>query len=354
MFLFSGKRTYYRVFLPTKGCTLYYLSNWRNYGIGDVVIVPCRGEEVPGVVLSVDDYTRWHRPVPLKQMKSIKRKAPYSIEYRYRKMQKELKKNTLDELQYLFENGLVYRQDEFLEYDYDDMVEMIEAECGEDDSDDGWDESEPETEDDIYSAFEKRVLSRIPELQVPTLRYPLENANYLFGDNLNYYLHWVAEYENGTLDVFTMLQIVELLYTALIDQMKRNRITIHETYMVCDIIEDILCPLDDFLSHFNRFADIYYITLVIHAECDVFRGFYFDAIEKFKNVYWEWKVDPDDMNYSAVLNRAAISIISLYNLLDMNDEALSLASFLHLEEYGIFEDNPLMAKNCNGSVTCEL
>ena len=254
----------------------------------------------------------------------------------------------LEKIQYLFENGLVHRQDEFLEYDYDDMVEMIKAECEDGESDDGWDESEAENDDDIYSAFEKRVLSRIPELQVPSLRYPLENANYLFGDNLNYYLHWVAEYENGTLDVFTMLQIVELLYTALIDQMKRNRITIHEIYMVCDIIEDILCPLDDFLSHFNRFADIYYITLVIHAECDVFRGFYFDAIEKFKNVYWEWKVDPDDMNYSAVLNRAAISIISLYNLLDMNDEALSLASFLHLEEYGILEDSPLIAKTVMG------
>ena len=103
MFLFSGKRTYYRVFLPTKGCTLYYLSNWRNYEIGDVVIVPCRDEEVPGVVLSVEEYTRWKRPVPLKQMKSIKRKALYSIEYKYRKMQKELKKNTLDELGWIDE-----------------------------------------------------------------------------------------------------------------------------------------------------------------------------------------------------------------------------------------------------------
>ena len=103
MFLFSGKCTYYSVFLPTKGCTLYYLSNWRNYGIGDVVIVPCRDEEVPGIVLSVEEYTRWKRPVPLKQMKSIKRKAPYSIEYKYRKIQKELKKNTLDELGWIDE-----------------------------------------------------------------------------------------------------------------------------------------------------------------------------------------------------------------------------------------------------------
>ena len=36
-------------------------------------------------------------------MKSIKRKAPYSIEYKYSKMQKELKKNTLDELGWIDE-----------------------------------------------------------------------------------------------------------------------------------------------------------------------------------------------------------------------------------------------------------
>ena len=42
----------------------------------------------------------------------------------------------------------MHRQDEFLEYDYDDMVEMIEAECDEDESDGGWDELEYEDEDD--------------------------------------------------------------------------------------------------------------------------------------------------------------------------------------------------------------
>lgn len=103
MFLFSGKRTYYSVFLPSKQCTLYYLSDWRKYNIGDVVIVPCRDEEVPGIVLGSQEYTRWHRPVPLKQMKSIKRKAPYSIEYKYGKIQKELKKNAPDELAWIDE-----------------------------------------------------------------------------------------------------------------------------------------------------------------------------------------------------------------------------------------------------------
>lgn len=103
MFLFSGKRTYYSVFLPTKGCTLYYLSNWRNFGMGDVVIVPYRDEEVPGIVLGSQEYTRWHRPVPLNRMKSIKRKAPYSIEYKYRMIQKELKKNSPDELGWIDE-----------------------------------------------------------------------------------------------------------------------------------------------------------------------------------------------------------------------------------------------------------
>ena len=37
MCLFSGKRTYNSVFLPTKGRTLYYLSDWRTFKIGDVV-----------------------------------------------------------------------------------------------------------------------------------------------------------------------------------------------------------------------------------------------------------------------------------------------------------------------------
>ena len=103
MFLFSGKCTYYSVLLPTKGCTLYYLSNWRNYEIGVMVIVPCRNEEVPGIVLGSQEYTRWHRPVPLNRMKSIKRKAPYSIEYKYRMIQKELKKNAPDELAWIDE-----------------------------------------------------------------------------------------------------------------------------------------------------------------------------------------------------------------------------------------------------------
>lgn len=53
----------------------------------------------------------------------------------------------LEKIQYLFENGLVNRQDEFLEYDYDDMVEMIEAECGDDEYDDEWDELEYEDEE---------------------------------------------------------------------------------------------------------------------------------------------------------------------------------------------------------------
>ena len=59
----------------------------------------------------------------------------------------------LEKIQYLFENGLVHRQDEFLEYDYDDMVEMIEAECEDGEYDDGWDESEYEDEenDDQYT-----------------------------------------------------------------------------------------------------------------------------------------------------------------------------------------------------------
>ena len=65
----------------------------------------------------------------------------------------------LEKIQYLFENGLEHRQDEFLEYDYDDMVEMIEAECGEDDSDDGWDESEYEDEDDEQTTDDEADLS---------------------------------------------------------------------------------------------------------------------------------------------------------------------------------------------------
>ena len=60
----------------------------------------------------------------------------------------------LEKIQYLFENGLVHRQDEFLEYDYDDMVEMIEAECGEDDSDDEWYISEDADEDKTNVDYE--------------------------------------------------------------------------------------------------------------------------------------------------------------------------------------------------------
>lgn len=102
MSLFS-KDEYYKVFLPTKSCELFYLSSWRSYKPGDVVIVPCRQELVPGVVMWSQRYSWYDRPVPLRKMKYIKKRAPSSIEWQYRKLAKEIKKHAPDPLAWIDE-----------------------------------------------------------------------------------------------------------------------------------------------------------------------------------------------------------------------------------------------------------
>lgn len=71
----------------------------------DVVMVPygTNNEQVPGVVLGSHSYSIWNRPVPLRKMKYIIKKAPSSVERQYRKLQKEIRKSIPDELAWIDE-----------------------------------------------------------------------------------------------------------------------------------------------------------------------------------------------------------------------------------------------------------
>lgn len=105
MGLFSAGTTYYLVFLPGKRCELYYLSKWKGYKPADVVLVPygAANEQVAGIVMCSQNYSIWNRPVPLRKMKYIIKKAPVSVEQQYRKIQKQIKKHIPDKLAWIDE-----------------------------------------------------------------------------------------------------------------------------------------------------------------------------------------------------------------------------------------------------------
>lgn len=63
------KDEYFKIYLPTKGCELFYLSGWRCYKPGDTVIVPFGSELVPGIVMWSQVYSWCDRPIPLRKMK---------------------------------------------------------------------------------------------------------------------------------------------------------------------------------------------------------------------------------------------------------------------------------------------
>ncbi len=91
------------VYLRNKQCELYYLSAWKNYDPADVVIVPygINDEQVAGIILWSQNYSFWERPVPLRKMKYIIKRAPFSIARQFKKIQKEIKKQLPDELAWI-------------------------------------------------------------------------------------------------------------------------------------------------------------------------------------------------------------------------------------------------------------
>lgn len=101
--VFFSKDEYFKVFLPTKNCELFYLSSWRSFKPGDTVIVPYGPEIVPGIVMWSEKYSWYERPVPLRKMNYIKKRAPSSIEWQYRKLAKGIKKYAPDPLAWIDE-----------------------------------------------------------------------------------------------------------------------------------------------------------------------------------------------------------------------------------------------------------